>query len=93
MITDAGELLVRRGLLSEDQLIRSRATAAGTNVIDSAIQNGFIAEDRALRALADETGLEFIDLRSAEVDLSLLANFPQKLIYRHAIFPIRQEHG
>jgi general secretion pathway protein E len=93
MITDAGELLVRRGLLSEDQLIRSRATAAGTNVIDSAIQNGFIAEDLALRALADETGLEFIDLRSAEVDLSLLANFPQKLIYRHAIFPIRQEYG
>ncbi len=93
MITDAGELLVRRGLLSEEQLIRSRATAAGTSVVDSAIQNGFVSEDSALRALADETGLEFIDLRKAEADLSLLENFPQKLIYRHAIFPIRREHG
>jgi general secretion pathway protein E/type IV pilus assembly protein PilB len=93
MITDAGELLVRRGLLSEDQLIRSRATAAGTNVVDSAIQNGFISEDSALRALADETGLDFIDLRKAEADLDLLEGFPQKLIYRHAIFPIRRENG
>ena len=93
MITDAGELLVRRGLLSEEQLIRSRATAAGSNIVDSAIQNGFVSEDIALRALAEETGLEFIDLRSAEVDLSLLDVFPQKLIYRHSLFPIRRERG
>jgi general secretion pathway protein E len=93
MITDAGELLVRRGLLSEDQLIRSRSSAAGTSVMESAIQNGFITEDAALRAMAEETGLDFIDLRSAEVDLQLLETFPQKLIYRHSIFPIRREHG
>ena len=93
MITDAGELLVRRGLLNEEQLIRSRATAAGTNIVDSAIQNGFVSEEVALRALADETGLDFIDLRSAEVDLSLLDIFPLKLIYRHSLFPVRREHG
>ncbi len=93
MITDAGELLVRRGLLSADQLIRSRNSAAGTSVMESAIQNGFITEDSALRAMAEETGLDFIDLRSAEVDLKLLETFPQKLIYRHSIFPIRRENG
>ncbi len=27
------------------------------------------------------------------MDLSLLETFPQKLIYRHALFPIRREHG
>ncbi len=93
MITDAGELLVRRGLLSEDQLIQSRSSANGTSVMDSAIQNGFITEDSALRAMAEETGLEFIDLRSTEVDLKLLETFPQKLIYRHSIFPVRRENG
>jgi general secretion pathway protein E len=93
MIVDAGELLVRRGLLSEDQLIQSRASAAGTSVVDSAIQNGFVSEVKALVALADETGLEFIDLRTAEADLSLLDSFPQKLIYRHSIFPIARQDG
>jgi general secretion pathway protein E len=93
MITDAGELLVRRGLLSEDQLIQSRNSANGTSVMDSAIQNGFITEDSALRAMAEETGLDFIDLRSTEVDLKLLETFPQKLIYRHSIFPVRRENG
>lgn len=93
MITEAGEILLRRGLLDEEQLRQSRVQANGATIIESAIQQGFVREEDALRALAEEVGLDYIDLRGAEVDLDLLATFPQKLIYRHSLFPIRREHN
>lgn len=91
MILEAGEILVRRGLVNESQLAESRAAMNGGGIIESAIQKGFVREEDALKAVADEFGLEFIDLREANVDLELLPNFPQKLIYRHGIFPVRKE--
>jgi general secretion pathway protein E/type IV pilus assembly protein PilB len=93
MITEAGEILLRRGLLNAQQLQQSRANAAGASVIESAIQHGYVEEEAALQALAEEVGLEFVDLRSVDVDLKLVNQFPQKLIYRHSLFPIRRDNG
>ncbi len=93
MITEAGEILLRRGLLSPEQLKQSRAQANGVSIIESAIERGFVKEEDALKALAEEVGLDYVDLRETEVDLSLLRIFPQKLIYRHSLFPIRRDNG
>ncbi|QEG38505.1 GspE/PulE family protein [Roseimaritima ulvae] len=92
MIMEAGEILRKRGLLTEDQLQQSQSTGSAS-VIQSAIELGYVDEREALRVLADEVGLDFVDLRETEVDLSALKGFPQKLIYRHSLFPIRNEHG
>jgi len=91
MITEAGEILLRRGLLEPEQLQQARQRAQGGSVIESAILQGFVKEEAALQALAEEVGLDYVDLRQIDVDLELLKQFPQKLIYRHAIFPIRRE--
>jgi general secretion pathway protein E len=91
MITEAGEILLRRGLLEPDQLQQARQRAQGGSVIESAIQQGFVKEEAALQALAEEVGLDYVDLRQIDIDLELLKQFPQKLIYRHAIFPIRRQ--
>ncbi|WP_153558380.1 GspE/PulE family protein [Roseimaritima sediminicola] len=92
MIMEAGEILRRRGLLTEDQLHQSLSNGSG-GVIQSAIELGYVDEREALSVLADEVGLDFVDLRETEVDLSALKGFPQKLIYRHALFPLRSENG
>lgn len=92
MIMHAGEILRRRGLLSEEQLADSRALDGG-DVVQAAVDKGFVDEREALEALAEEVGLDFIDLREAEVDLSALEGFPQRLIYRQSLFPIRFENG
>jgi len=90
MIMEAGEILRRRGLLTEDQLLASRKGDA-PNVISSAVSLGYVEESKALAALAEELGLEFIDLRETEADLKALSGFPLRLIYRHNLFPIRGE--
>ena len=90
MIMHAGEILRRRGLLSDEQLADSRDSDA-TNIVDAAVEKGFVEERIALEALAEEVGLEFVDLRDTEIDTTALEGFPQKLIYRQSLYPIRFE--
>ncbi|MGI9472320.1 MAG: GspE/PulE family protein, partial [Rubripirellula sp.] len=87
MIMHAGEILRRRGLLSDEQLEQSRSSDA-TSVVQAAITLGYVDECDALQALAEEVGLDYVDLRETDVDLSALEGFPQKLIYRQSLFPI-----
>lgn len=94
---EAGEILIRSGLMDRRQLEQSRSQANGhgdgTRLIEAAIGLGFVTEEAALRAVGQEVGIDFIDLAEAEVDLTLLRNFPQKLIHRQSLFPIRRDHG
>jgi len=91
---EAGDILVRRGLLDPEQLEKSRqGVGEGTNVVNVAIDLGYVDEEVALRALAEEVGLDFIDLAQVDVDLSLLETFPSKLIYRQYLFPIARNNG
>ncbi len=93
MIADAGEILLRHGLLSDEQLRACRASDAPT-VLAAAIKLGYVAEPQALQTIADAVGLEVIDLRQhTEVEQEALKGFPQRLIYRHSLLPLRYEHG
>lgn len=93
MIAEAGEILLRRGLISPEQLMESRATINGGTIIESIIEKGFANEVVAFKAIAEEFGMDFVDLREVNPDLSLLESFPIKLIYRHSLFPIKREGG
>ncbi len=94
---EAGEILLRRGLIDQRQLAQSRQQANGhgdgIRLIESVVQMGFVTEEAALRAVGDEVGIDFIDLRDADVDLSLLKTFPLRLIHRQTLFPIRRDSG
>lgn len=91
---EAGEILIRRGLLDKRQLELARGKVQdGVSLLDSAVALGFVQEEAALRAIAEEVGLDFIDLDATDVDLSLLKNFPTKLIHRQFLFPVRRTNG
>lgn len=91
---DAGQILVKYGLLSEAELVRAAdARNNGSRVDQVAIDLGIVGEADALRALGAETGVDFLDLEAATVDLSLLQSFPPKLIHRHGLFPVERRRG
>jgi type II secretion system protein E len=94
---EAGEILVRSGLIDSRQLDQTRAQANGhgdgTRLIEAAISLGYVTEEAALRAVGEQVGIDYIDLTETDVDLSLLKNFPPKLIHRQSLFPIRRDHG
>lgn len=91
---EAGEILHKRGLLDGEQLAELRSQALGGGaLIRSAIGKGMLDEEQALRALGEELGMEYVDLRNVDVDLEVVKAFPQKLIYRHSLFPLSRVNG
>lgn len=91
---EAGDILLKRGLINDRQLEQSRASAGDpTRIVESAVEMGFVREDDALQALGEAVGLEFVDLNQEEVDLTVLEIFPLKLIHRESLFPLRRENG
>ncbi|HEY2759944.1 MAG TPA: hypothetical protein VGI75_04355, partial [Pirellulales bacterium] len=94
---DAADILVRRGLLTKHQVSEVRAAQNsnqnGSRVEQTAVQLGFCTEESVLKALGEEVGLDYVDLQETQVDLSLLKDFPPKLLHRQALFPVRRENG
>src|SRR5437762_513789 len=91
---DVGDMLLRKGLLDARQLELARsAQTEGVRLDQAAVELGFLREETALRALASEVGLEFVDLVDAEIDLSLLKDFPSRFVHRESLFPIRRNNG
>lgn len=91
---DPGQILLKHGLLDEDGVAQANAARTNGDRLDqTAIELGLVSEVDALRAVGEEIGMPMIDLESAEIDLSLLGEFPQKLIHRHGIFPVARRDG
>ena len=91
---EAGEILFRHGLLDEQQLARARSVQTdGARLDQIAVQLGLLTEEQALRAIGQEVGLDYIDLNETTVDSSLLKGFPQRLIHRQTLFPVRRDNG
>ena len=65
----------------------------GTRLDQIAVDQGLVEEEQALRAMGDEMGIDFVDLAETPVDDSLLGLFPQRLLHRHTLFPVRRENG
>ncbi|HVA47161.1 MAG TPA: ATPase, T2SS/T4P/T4SS family [Pirellulales bacterium] len=91
---EAGEILLKRGVLDERQLAVARqAQVDGRRIDEIAVELGLASEEAALTALGAEIGLEFVDLAGTKIDLDLLKHFPTRLIYRQALFPIERRNG
>lgn len=88
---DIGQILIRRELATQAQI--NQAQEKGLDLLDWLMQNTDIDRPAAIKALADEMGMGYIDLREEKVDLGLLGNFPQKIIYREAMFPVSRHNG
>src|SRR2546427_684545 len=77
---EAGEILIKRGLMNRGQLEQSRGIANGhgdgTKLIESAIQLGFVSEEQALKAVGEEVGIEL--LSDIETDGSELSEQAQE---------------
>ncbi|MGL4515045.1 MAG: GspE/PulE family protein [Lacipirellulaceae bacterium] len=93
---ETARILRKHGLVSDEQLVELRQLLAegGPQRIERvAVERGMAREEDVLQALAAETGIECIDLDRAEVDLSLLDTFPQRMIHRRGVFPVARQNG
>lgn len=90
---EIGEVLVRRGLLSEQQCDNARAQANGKRFDQTLIELGLVSEEDTLKAFAEELGMKYIDLKEFRVNVELLNKFPTSTIFRHSLLPLSEDNG
>ena len=85
------DLLLGRGLITEEQLAEARfqASERGRSVGRVLIELGFVNEAALVAILADQLGLEFIDLTEAHIDASAVTMVPEATARRHNCIPVR----
>jgi len=87
-----GELLVREGLITQEQLSRALADARqnNTRVGFSLIKLGFIAEEDLTRMLARQYRVPAIDLNRVQLDQKIIRLVPTDLAVKHLVLPLRR---
>ncbi len=87
-----GELLVREGLISSEQLTAALKDArdSRTRLGFSLIKLGFIAEDELTRMLARQYRVAAVDLNRVTVDPKIVRMIPADVAAKHLVLPLRR---
>ncbi|HUP88442.1 MAG TPA: type IV-A pilus assembly ATPase PilB [Longimicrobiales bacterium] len=87
-----GDLLVREGLITAEQLTGALADARSNNtrIGYSLIKLGFIAEADLTRMLARQYRVPAVDLERVNVDPKIIKLVPADLAHKHLVLPLRR---
>lgn len=87
-----GELLVRDGLISPEQLARALddARVNRTRVGYALVKLGFLDEDQLTRALARQHRVPAVDLNRVVIDPKIIKLVPPELAQKRLVLPLRR---
>jgi type IV pilus assembly protein PilB len=90
-----GDLLVRDGLISAEQLRDALAERreTGQRIGEIVIDRGWISGRDLGQALAEQYDLEFLQLENVELDRDLAARLPENLAHDYGAIPVRKLEG
>lgn len=89
-----GELLVREGLLTNEQLakvVQEQASTPGQRLGLTVVKMGFVPETDVVRMLARQYRMPAVDLSRFEVDTRLLKLIPAELASKHTVLPLKRD--
>ncbi|MCB0319444.1 MAG: type IV-A pilus assembly ATPase PilB [Bdellovibrionales bacterium] len=94
MSSRVGELLVRTGIMTQDQLDKAveAQTAAGGGYIGSFIaQLGFVTDSDIADIVSQQYGVPIIELADYSIEDEVLQMIPQNLAIKHGLIPLVQK--
>jgi type IV pilus assembly protein PilB len=88
-----GDLLVREGLITREQLARAleEQRQSGTRVGYNLIKLGFIEENELTKMLARQYKMPAIDLARFEVDPKIAKMIPTDLAVKNLVIPLKRD--
>jgi len=87
-----GDLLVREGLLTRDQVakaLQEQAQNPGQRLGLTVVKMGMVPENAVVRMLARQYRMPAVDLTRFEVDTRLLKLIPAELASKHTVLPLK----
>ena len=93
MSSRIGDLLVRTGLITPDQLEQAaQAQQAGGGFLGThLVKLGFISQEDLLQTISQQYGVPILELENAEIDQNILQLIPANLAIKHNLVPIVQK--
>jgi general secretion pathway protein E/type IV pilus assembly protein PilB len=89
-----GEILVRRGAVTLEQVVEALQKKEGKERIGQAlIRLGHAREEDILQALSEQTHVPILDLAKVEVDATLLNPATVKTVFQRKVLPIDRHDG
>ncbi len=87
-----GTILLREGLISQDQLegALQDARASGTRIGYSLIKLGFLKEEDLTRVLSRQYRVPAVDINKVPVDPRILKLLPGDIAHKHLVLPLRR---
>ena len=87
-----GELLVREGLITQEQLQRALKDARekGTRIGYSLVDLGFVAEDELTRMLSKQYRVPAVALEKIQVPEKVVKTVPSRMAFKHLVLPLRK---
>ena len=89
------EILVRRGLISQDQAedFRSQANGADRSFRGLLVEHNVVAEEALAEIVAEQYGLRYDPLKDFRVDPEFFKTIPVELMHRHLFVPLEENDG
>ncbi|MCR4608064.1 MAG: Flp pilus assembly complex ATPase component TadA, partial [Eubacterium sp.] len=85
-----GDLLVEAGAITEDQLQQAleKQKESGGRIGNVIMQMGFISKELLITVLTTQMGIEYCEIRSVQIDESVLNLIPDNLVAKYRAVPV-----
>jgi type IV pilus assembly protein PilB len=92
---DFTEILIRRQILSPDQLEEARTLQrqTGVKLPDALAKLGYATPQEVMSAIAEYHGLQFIDLTEVQIPPSVIELVPESVARENIVLPMAQDNG
>ena len=92
---DFTEILIRQGVISQNQLAEAQqmARGSGVKVGDALVRLGYATSEEVMRAMAQEHGYDYVDLSEVVIPPSVVELVPESVARENAILPMDEEDG
>ena len=94
-VVDFTEILLRRRLISPEQLEEAREVADKNRIklADALVRLGYVTGEDVTRAIAEQHGREYINLRDVVIPPTVLELVPESVARENVVLPLAEEDG
>jgi type IV pilus assembly protein PilB len=92
---DFTEILLRRQMLSPDQLTEAKSIQqqTGAKLQDTLVKLGYVSAEEVTSAIAEFHGMQFINLTEVTIPQSVIELVPESVARENVVLPLSQENG
>src|SRR5438552_14820680 len=89
------DILIRKNLISSDQLIEARALSqqTGAKLQDAIMKLGYASVDDIMGAVAEHSGMQAVSLTDLTIPPSIIELVPESVARENVVIPLSQENG